>query len=260
VLAWRSVLVALARAEDVTLADSGLLAFGVEAADGAIFVEGGRVCWAVARGMGRRLHEILQSFAPDDVDFDEIYRRCRETGRALGDTLLEAGYITPLQLETGLRRHSAEALLALAHLAPEEPAWRSRGERGYAAQFTFRPLDVLLEAVWLWSPETQSSAQDVLEQFAADGRWGAAFSIGDEVLPVAAFGSHTVQSTWALGRWAAQLPGATRELGSAASLAIATTDTGDTVATWWGEDLIYAIVCEDRRAIGEVIQYVGAGP
>lgn len=253
------MLTALVRAEDATLADSGLLAFGEEAADGGIFVERGRVCWAVARGMGRRLHEILQSYAPDDVDFEAIYRRCRDTGRMLGETLVEAGYITPRQLETGLRRHSAEALLALVDLDPEEPAWRPRGEQGYAPQFTFRPLDVLLEAVSLSSPQIQARAQDVLDRFAAPGRSGAAFHAGDDVLPVAAFGDISLQSTWALGRWAAQLAGATRELGSTASLAIATTEPGDTIAVWWADELIYAVICDDRRALGEVLQHVGAG-
>ena len=252
---------ALVRAEDVAVADSGLLAFGPDADDGGIFVERGRVCWAVARGMGRRLHEILRSYAPDHTaDFDAIYRRCRVKGQLLGQTLVEEGYITPEQLEVSLRRHSAEALLALGHAELDEPVWRSRGERGYEARFTFRPLDVLLDVVALWSPEAHGAAHEVLQRFDLPGRAGGAYHAGDEILPVAAFGDLTLHETWSLGRWAAQLPAATRELGSTSTLAIATTDAGDTIATWWRGDVIYVVVCEDRRALGEVMHYVGGPP
>lgn len=257
-LAWSSVISALVRAEDVAVADSGLLAFGPDADAGGIFVERGRVAWAVARGMGRRLHEILQSHAPGDApDFDEIYRRCRANGQLLGQTLVEEGYITPHALEVSLRRHSAEALFALGQGAHAEPIWRSRGERGYAARFTFRPLDVLLDVVALWTPDAHAAAHAVLQRFAAPGRAGGAFLAGEDVLPIAAFGELTLQETCSIGRWAAQLPAATRELGAAATLAIATTDAGETLATWWRGDVIYVVVCTDRRAIGEVMHYLG---
>jgi hypothetical protein len=252
--AVRNLINVLVQVEDIANSDSGLLAFGADA--GGIFVERGRICWAAARGLSRRLQEILRSYA-HDTDFDAIYERCRNTGKLLGETLVEEGYITPRDLEVSLRRHSAESLLALCHDVHEEPVWRSRGERGYAPRFTFRPLDVFLDVIALTSPELHGTARAELLPFDAPDRLGAAFRLTDELVPVAAFGDLSVFELWNLGAWAANLPIASRELGSSAQLAIGGTSERDAFAVWWRADLLYIVISQDRRAISDVMRHVG---
>jgi hypothetical protein len=79
-------------------------------------------------------------------------------------------------------------------------------------------------------------------------------------MPVAGFGDLTVHELWNLGQWAKQLTHATRELGAAASLALATSTTGWTVAAWWRRDLLYVVACRDRRSVSEVLAVLGDLP
>lgn len=255
---WSNLINVLVQVEDVAGPESGRLAFGAQANAGAIFVERGRICWVVARGMSRRLHEILQSYSHDQsVDFGAIYQRCSASKTHLGQTLVDEGYISPHELEVSLRRHSAESLLALCQTELGELVWTSRGERGYEPRFTFRPVDVLVDVVALRTPEIHARARTVLQHFDAPGRAGGAYRLdGHDAMPVAVVGDLSVYELWSIGQWAANLPGATRELGSASQLAIATTDADDTIAVWWRGDLLYAVVCDDRRALGEVMNYL----
>jgi hypothetical protein len=257
--AWENLVHLLAHVEGVAAGESGLLAFGTEADRGGIFVERGRICWAVARGMGRRLHELLQSHANgrSTADFNAIYQRCRANGTLLGQTLVEEGLVTARELEVSLRRHSAESLLALCHEELDEPVWRSRGARGYEPRFTFRPVDVLLDVMALWAPDAQTVARSELARFDSAERIGAAFLGEEHAIPVAGFGAMTVGEMWSLGQWSRQLTQATRQLGTAASVALATSTRGWTVVTWWQREILYAVACTDRRSLAEVLAMVG---
>lgn len=261
--AWENLVNVLVQVEGVAAAESGLLAFGDHADLGGIFVERGRICWAMARGMGRRLHEILQSSALErgaTIDFDTIYQRCRANGTLLGQTLVDEGVITARELEIALRKHSAESLLALCHDELDEPIWRSRGERGYEPRFTFRPVDVFLDVIALWFPDLHAHARNELAQFAAPGRIGAAFRGDSHAMPIAAFGDIGVYELWNLGQWATQLPLATRELGASVSLVIATTSRGDTMVVWWHHELLFAVACPDRLALSDILAHLGDLP
>jgi hypothetical protein len=260
--AWENLVHLLAHVEGVAASESGLLAIGAEADHGGIFVERGRICWAVARGMGRRLHELLQAHATDrtTTDFNAIYQRCRANGTLLGETLVEEGHITARELEVSLRQHSAESLLALCHEELDEPVWRSRGERGYEPRFTFRPVDVLLDVMALRWPDIHGAARSELLRFDAPGRIGAAFHGSEVAMPIAGFGQMTVVELWNLGQWAKQLTQASRELGAATSLALATSALGWTVVSWWRRDVLYAVACADRRSLAEIFMLVGDSP
>lgn len=253
---WGRLIDALVRVEDIAPSDSGLLSFAVDPGHGGILVERGRICWAAAPGMQQRLRDLLQAFAEDrGVDLDRIYERCRAEGRLLGQTLVEEGWITPGELESALRRHSAESLIALCSDDEELTSWISRGGNGYSPRFTFRPVDVLLDVVALYVPDLQDVARLELARFDAPDRRGGAFCVQPhpDVVPVAAFGEVTVQELWALGRWALSLPLATRELGATPSFTLASTAAGDTVAVWWRGALLYAVACGDRRGVAAVI-------
>jgi hypothetical protein len=262
--AWSNLIDALVRVEDVAPSDSGLLSFGVDASNGGILVEKGRICWAAARGMQQRLRDLLQAFAADrTVDFDRIYERCRAEGRLLGQTLVDEGWITPRELESALRRHSAESLIALCNDDDQLTRWISRGDHGYSPRFTFRPLDVLLDVVAVHVPSLQDTARIELARFDAPERHGGAFCVEahDIAVPVAAFGDLTVNELWTLGRWATSLPRALRELGTTPSFTVAATATGDTIAVWWRGPLLYAVACDDRRGVAAIIaSHLGGEP
>jgi len=254
-VAWSSLIEALVRVESAEPHDAGLLSFGSDPDDGGIFVENQRICWAAARGMQGRLTDLLRATAVSPIDFDELYRRCRTEGRLLGQTLVEEGLVTTQQLEHALRRHSAESLVALCRGAGRLTMWTSRGGRGYAAQFTFRPLDVLFDAIALQAPDLQAVALGHLEAMSGQGRRGGAFAFDLEhahAVPVAACGEPTVHELWILGRWALALPQAARELAATPAFVIAATPAGDTIVVWWRDQLLYAVMCEDRRSVAAI--------
>lgn len=257
-IAWSKLIDALVSVEDVAPGDSGLLAFGAGPGGGGILVEKGRICWAAAPGMQQRLRDLLQAFAAGrSVDFEAIYERCRVRGGLLGQTLVDEGWITPRELESALRRHSAESLIALCH-EDQRTSWISRGSRGYSPRFTFRPLDVLLDVAALSAPEWQDAARRELDRFDAPGRRGGAFLVeprADIAVPVAAFGALSVQELWTLGRWALSLPLAMHEIGATPSFALASTAAGDTIAVWWRDALLYAVACDDRRGVTAIIAH-----
>lgn len=253
---WDRVLDALVRVEDLAPEDCGLLSFGVDPGLGGILVEKGRICWAAAPGLQRRLKDLLATSASrSDIDLDDLYQRCRREGRLLGQTLVEEGWIAPHELESALRRHSAESLIALCQLDDVLPIWTSRGSQGYLPRFTFRPIDLLLDVVELAYPESHALAQFELARFARPNLRAVAFywdEPADAIVPVAASGDLAVHELWALGRWATLLPLATRELGTTPSFTLATTVTSETFAVWWRESLLYAVACSDRSDVAAV--------
>lgn len=134
---WPALVGALRHVERLGHTDSGLLSFG-DAPVGGIFVEQGRVCWVAARGLQRRLRDLLRAHSPMSPEqLEQMYQRCRAEGRVLGEALVDEGFIAPSELQRALRRHSAECLLDLCR-SPRATTWSSHGGRGYAPRFTFR--------------------------------------------------------------------------------------------------------------------------
>src|SRR5688572_27436364 len=93
-----------------------------------ILVENNRLCWAVAAGMRRRLHDILRSHSNlpiGDAELEALYARCRNDHQPLGETLVAEGLVSPEHLRAALKQHTVESLLAIDHVG--------HGERGGAA-------------------------------------------------------------------------------------------------------------------------------
>ena len=250
---WRVLIDALIRVEGIEPDDAGLLWSPAAAGAGGIFVEGGRICWAAAPGLRRRLSDLLSTCTSGPVDLDQLYARCRADGRPLGQTLVDEGWLAPHQLEVVLRRHSAESLVALCR-AGALTRWSSRGGRGYSPRFTFRPVDVLFDVVALFAPHAQQTARAELAALDGPGRRGAAFVLhaGHDAVPVAASGDATVGALATLGSWATAVPSAARELGASRAFVLAATAGGDTISLWWRDGLLFAVACEDRAEVAAV--------
>jgi len=248
---WGSLLAALERVEALTSSDSGLLLFG-DAPVGGIFVERGRVCWVAARGLQRRLRDLLQAHAQlDSHELERVSERCRAEGLLLGQTLVAEGLLEPTELQSALRRHSAESLLDLCR-SPHTTTWASHAGRGYAPRFTFCAADLLLDSVALAYPALHGPAQRQLAPFSGPGRRCVAFVLDastEAPLPVAESGGNGVDAMLALGRSLAPMPRASHELGTTPSFALSTTSSGHTVLSWWRDALLFAVSCADRASL-----------
>jgi hypothetical protein len=251
---WPSLIGALSHVERLGQADSGLLSFG-QAPVGGIFVEQGRVCWVAARGLQRRLRDLLRSHSRmTSEQLDAMYERCRAEGRMLGESLVDEGFIEPSELQRALRRHSAECLLDLC-LSSHERTWSSHGGRGYAPRFTFPAVDLLLDSVALVYPGLQAQARRELAGAQGPGRRAVAF-VREEptgsLLPVAETGGYGVEQMLALGRDLAALLQACLELGATPSFTLSATQAGETVVLWWRGQLLVAASCPDRQSLAEL--------
>lgn len=231
--------------------DSGLLSFGVEPL-GGIFVEKGRVCWVAARGLQRRLRDLLLAYSSiDRAALESVCTRCRREGLLLGQTLVAEGLLQAGELELALRRHSAESLLHLCE-SVRPTRWTVHAGRGYSPAFTFRAVDLFFDAVALLYPEARRRADDELAAFVAPGRRGAAFLPSEgarEPLPIADFGSSLLETLRALGRVALTLSDTVRELGSESAFSLSTTLAGDGTLAWRRGGLLFAVRCNDRTSL-----------
>ncbi len=246
---------ALSHVERLRQTDSGILSFG-EAPVGGIFVEQGRVCWVAARGLQRRLRDLLRANSSMSTEqLEKMYERCRLEGRMLGETLVDEGLIGPSELQRALRQHSAECLLDLCR-ASRSTSWASHGGRGYAPRFTFRAVDLLFDSVALVYPDLQAQAKSELALVDAPGRRAVAFvrdDSADTLLPLAETGGHGVEHMLGLSRGLASVPHACLELGATPSFTLSTTGAGETVLLWWRSALLFVVSCPDRLSLAALI-------
>lgn len=260
---FRSLLDALVRVEQLREQDSGLLSFG-PAPSGAIFVERGRICWVAAHGLQRRLRDLLLTCSRiGPAELERAYERCRAEGRFFGQTLVAEGRVAASELEWALRRHSAESLVALCR-GNQYTTWLTHRGPGYAPQFTFRAHEVLSDVVAWLAPDLQRAAEQELETLRGPGRRGTAYLFEprtETAVPIASFGlDQSIESASLLGRWASAVPLATKELGGAQAFALAVSAAGDTVAVWSRQNLLFAVVCEDRSSIAALTaRFLNAG-
>ncbi|MEM9554188.1 MAG: hypothetical protein AAGC60_08005 [Acidobacteriota bacterium] len=118
-----------------------------------LYAEHGKICWASSLPSQSLLSVRLATMAGLDRDaLEELFDRCRRTGRPLGESLVSAGLVTENDLRTALSTHVAVTLGALAHQAvmdgvdaiSESPI--AEGTT-YDPQFTFTGTELLLQAI-----------------------------------------------------------------------------------------------------------------
>jgi len=252
---FASLCAALVSIERLGEQASGFMSFGT-APSGGIFVEQGRVCWVAASGLQQRLRDLLRLPARMTVEeLDQVHERCRRDGRHLGQTLVEEGRIAAHDFELALRRHSAECLVDLCR-TPRTLSWSPRRGASYAPRFTFRPVDLLLDASALIAPKERDQALAELTPLAAPGLSGAAFIVdgaGTLTLPLAEVGGALgVEQLCDLGKWALTLPRASREFGAPTQFTLAATAGAETLAVWWRESRLFVVCCGDRQSAAVV--------
>ena len=155
---------------------------------GVVLVESGRVCWAAARGLARRLTILLVARSPgiDEPTMEGFFRRCREEKVPLGEFLVAERIVRPEDLRTALLQHTMESLDALC-ANDAEAHWCLRKGRGYNPRFTFSTSELLagsmIETLSPTERAASGEAQAMLAQAFLPGDWGAVFMRGGSAVP-----------------------------------------------------------------------------
>lgn len=175
---------------------------------GTVFVEGGRVCWAAARGMSRRLTEILGEIAMvTSGEMEALFRSCKAKHTPLGEHLVERGVLRAEDFREALLRHTVESLRRLCS-ADAAGRWMPRSSGSYCPRFTFSTTELLAEVgAFSHGALGESAAALLAEQF-TDALWSAAFTRDPTCaypMPVAVRGvpPSTATAVLRIGRWAA---------------------------------------------------------
>ena len=218
---------------------SGCLAFERDdgTVAGAVFVEDGRVCWAAATGLGRRLSDLLiarSNGALGRARVETLVAECRARGKPLGERLVELGLVDEATLMRVLLEHTTESLEALSSARATE-RWVAR-KGGYRAQFTFGLGELLACA---------ERARAPFDARARDEHWSAVLSpedpavafrgLPDALVPVATRGalfSGSVSAVLSAGALASSVGAALATFGQAGALMSGLTDSGSTYFAW----------------------------
>lgn len=221
--------------------ESGELSFANASGErhGMVFVENRRVCWAAARGLSRRLSDLLAARAALDGNaMENCYRTCTREGVPLGEFLVERGILTAECLRASLFQHTVESLRSL--LATGAPVRFRPRAGGYSARFTFSTAELLVAC------DRDVAAEQEIAAYFGDNGWGAAFARGDGSVPrlVALVGSHPEDATTVarVGRWAA----------STLDVASVVQDAPPIVSTRAGDRAFVALLSAGFLLAGEV--------
>lgn len=259
-----SLVALLELVEEMPAGATGALVVGPRSRPhGAVLLEGGRICWAAARSMRTRLTDLLLAEGAD-VDrqgIEQLYRRCREEGRPLGETLVDAGVVSKEGLRRCLEKHTAEALTALGTTGVEARSFHEHSRRKYDAAFTFTPTDVLRGLAPLrWRPEQVDRASALLSELVGPDGSAAAFSLDprDELPASTLRGDHMgLRGLLRLGRWARSALLAGGALGADARMIVGRSRTDGGLIAWRREDFVIAVACPDHSAVSWIVARQG---
>ena len=175
---------------------------------GSVFVEQGRVCWAAAYGLARRLTEllVLRASLPRG-QMEAFFLSCREQRMPLGEHLVERGVLAAGDLREALLQHTAESMTCLCS-APCRGAWAPRSGKGYSPRFTFTTAELFATVGGLAHAREAVDVAPILEATFEAPDWGAAFirrpdAAWPETIAVHGAIPHTATTLVRVGRWAA---------------------------------------------------------
>ncbi|WP_394841963.1 hypothetical protein LZC95_33420 [Pendulispora brunnea] len=230
---------------------------------GSVFVENGRVCWAVANGMRHRLTDLLRHqtdppLAPALVE--DVYRACIQGGGLLGEELVNRGIVSGDGLRRALRQHTSEAMMLLSRTRDEQRpgAWVTHRRRRYNAKYTFLPSEIL---VGIARQRVGSSALDAhahLEGILNESGGGAAFMRAAGLalpLPIATYNEPVlgVRLVVELGRWAMSSLDLAGVFSSQRQLVTASAPNGASFMAWEHGGLVFVALCPERTTFARAL-------
>lgn len=187
-----------------------LVVNGADGPRGAVFIERGRICWAAARGLARRLTELLgERSTLDPHAMESVFRTCKEQHIPLGEHLVSRGVLSASDLRDALLQHTIESL---GHLCSSDAraSWVPRAGKSYSPRFTFATSELLAHIGASTHLEVATQLRPVLATSFAEGEWAAAFvrsSTSAFPEPVAVHGAAPRSATTLVrfGKWAASV-------------------------------------------------------
>jgi hypothetical protein len=247
------VLRLLAWLDELPKGATGVLKFGAE---GVILLEARKICWAMTRQMRFRLTDILrhQSTPPLPREaIEEIYRRCQQTGKPIGEALVAGGLVSEQGLRAALLKHIGEALAQLAKLSLTPDSFVNHTRSGYDPRFAFSACELLAMYGALDDPARAAAAQLELAGNVVPGSVGAAFvrsssASGAQVIAADRGCDLAVHDLNALCNWAAGLFDVARTFDPEVRAARANWGNNGALVTWRTKDVGYIGVCSSRAA------------
>jgi hypothetical protein len=251
----------LSEVEDVPLADVGALVVERNGGrEGVVLVEEGRVCWAAAARMPRRLSDLLLERAPglEAKDLQQVFERCRVQGRPLGESLVSDGLLSPDGLRRALLEHTADALSLLAGCAGARTRWFSRDERSYDPRFTFSTVELATALATRELPDLASEASATLVATLTEGSCGVALYRGGGASRPVSIAQHgprelSLAAIEILSEWAVRSLDLSSAFTEGARFTVSTLDTGESWIGWREGDLVYLGVCFTPRQTAGLI-------
>jgi len=261
------IVAAFQRVEALPPAASGAFVVGDRGRpSGIIFIEGQRISWIAAAGMGRRLRDILRIHCTGqlpDIAIAELCTRCRAEHLPLADTLAREGYLSPIQLRAAMKQHTAESVLALdaayAAEATDWPlTWVGREPRGHDPAFAFAAAEVLA-AVGAARIEAATSARvdDQLARLESGDCSAVAFALlpGGQPMLIGATsdGGVRVAELGELSDWALAALGASEGFSPRVTHTYARSATSGGAVAWRYEGCAVVAVCTTGAAIARLV-------
>lgn len=258
---WRAILDVLSMIDALGDGANGELVFGDSTpVQGRICIEDGRVCWATARVLSKRLTGALREHsALSDADFSAFYERCRAEQMPIGQTLVEHGHLPGEALFELLIEHSAESIVELCGLHTKIQ-WVVKAPRGHDVDFTFSASEMLFEICRREYGAAEEEALAELAPFSGAGKNSAVFLLETQqslALPLIANEPRAffVRDLLKLGRWSTAIIAASLELGAEQKYHFAlgrAPSEAYAIVVWRRGSLLYAVVCEDAAALSSV--------
>jgi hypothetical protein len=229
---------------------------------GTLLLENGRVCWAAAAGMERRLGELIRAYAdepPESRRVEDVYRRCKKDSVPVVKALIDSGVVSLDGLREVVYQHTSEALVSLAHEAPAEaPVWVPHKHQGYDAKFTFDAAELLVGVGSVCHPDLANRARVDFEGLLRSGVYAMAYARtpGDGA-PVPLYrspGSYfKLRDTMALGKWAFSALDVCNKYSARAKIAATLVDPGEYLVAWHSRGLVSVAQCEDSMSFAFIV-------
>lgn len=253
-----NVLRVLSEIEGLPADATGALAFGPETSlSGVVLLERGRVCWAAAQGLRRRLTDLLRERCQPQLTNDEVeavVQRCKQSGTPVGETLVADGRITADALRATLLRHTVESLAAGISWRAA-PRWLPHRARGYQSAFTFQPAELLAFANNIVSDRAGLDAAELKLSSVGASHNAAAFDLHGVHLLACRLpeeGTTAVTSLRAAGVWAARSLASDAERSSV--LKFAFDGHGGSWLGWRDGGMTFVAHCRDRDAFSSLMR------
>ena len=258
-----AVLPLLERIERLPDDATGALMLGTGAeSQGIVLLERGRICWAVASDMKRRLVDLLRHQAEpalSKASIESVYADCRSLNRPLGECLVESGLITDRGLWRALRQHNAEAIAVIAaKLVPGEFEFQHHKHQRYDARFTYSTTEVLVTLGALGDQETATLARIELRRCVPEGGRGAAYTRDREgagIIPIGEVGTADVSSEafMDMGAWARSTLDVAAAVTSEVRAVTGTSPEGQSIVAWSESGIIYMVLCPTLRTYARLV-------